>query len=371
LRMSAGIANTAVIWNRGTTGNRGNRGNRHAFAAVQFEVAVKELSPMKRLLTICACALPLVALTAGPAAADVKTRDKTQVKIEGFLGTMVNMFGGKAARDGIVVTNAVKGDRKSELSDTTGRIVDLKEEKVYQLDMKKKTYQVTTFEELRRRLREAREKAAKEAEKAEKPDEKQEPGKPEKEVEVDFAVKETGQTKQIAGHNTREVVMTVTVREKGKTLEDGGGLVMTADSWMAAAIPAMKELADFELRYWKAIAPEATGMSAEQMAAVIAAYPMLKTAMERLKAEGTKMEGTPLATTTVFEAVKSKEQAAAQSQPSGGGGGGLSGMLARRIAKRDDKPRATFMTITHETLEVTPNVAATDLEVPAGFKEQK
>jgi hypothetical protein len=96
-------------------------------------------------------------------------------------------------------------------------------------------------------------------------------------------------------------------------------------------------------------------------------YPMLKNAMERLKAEGTKLEGTPLATTTVFEAVKTKDQMA-QSQSSGGGG--IGGMLARRM-KRDDKPRATILTITHETLEVTPTVTAADLEIPAGFKEQK
>ena len=110
--------------------------------------------------------------------------------------------------------------------------------------------------------------------------------------------------------------MTVTVREKGRALEDGGGLVMTSNAWMAPAIPAMKELADFEQRYWKAIAPEAAGMSAEQMAAVMAMYPMLKQAMERLKEEGTKLEGTPLATTTVFEAVKSKDQVAQESQQS-------------------------------------------------------
>ena len=63
--------------------------------------------------------------------------------------------------------------------------------------------------------------------------------------------------------------MTVTVREKGRALEESGGMVMTSNSWLAPAIPAMKELADFELRYWKAIAPEAAGMSAEQMAAVM------------------------------------------------------------------------------------------------------
>lgn len=322
---------------------------------------------MNRVLRTCALALPILALSAGPALADVKTRDKTQVKLEGFLGRMMGMFGGKAAREGIVTTNAVQGDRKVELNDTTGRIVDLGEEKVYELDVKKKTYEVTTFEELRRRMREAQEKAQRETPKEEKP--KQEEGKPAKEVEVDFDVKETGQKKSIAGHDTREVVMTVTVREKGRTLEEGGGLVMTSNSWLAAAIPAMKELAEFEMRYWKAIAPEAAGMSAEQMAAIVAMYPMLQTAMERLKSESGKLEGTPLATTTVFEAVKSKEQAAEQSQQSGGGG--LGGMLARRMMKRDDKPRATILTINHETLEVTPTVAAADLEIPAGFKEKK
>ena len=321
---------------------------------------------MIRVLKTCGLVLPLLVLTAGPAAADVKTRDKSQVKFEGLLGRRRGMFGGKAAKEGTVTAVAVQGDRKAELSDTYGRIVDLKEEKVYELDIKKKSYQVITFEELRRRMREAQEKAEKETPKEEKEPQQD---KPAREMEVDFAVKETGQTKTIAGHDTREVVMTVTVREKGRTLDDGGGMVMTSNSWMAKTIPAMKELSDFELRYWKAIAPEASGMSPEQMAAVMAMYPMLKRAMERLKAEGTKLEGTPLATTTVFEAVKSKEQMTQQGEQSSGGG--IGGMLQRRMMKRDDKPRSTVFTLNHETLEVTSTVPAEDLQIPAGFKEKK
>jgi hypothetical protein len=323
---------------------------------------------MSRTWRVRALALPLLALSVVPAAADVKTRDKTQVKLEGFLGRVAGMFGGRAARDGIVQTNAVSGDRKIELNDTTGRIVDLKEEKVYELDVKKKTYKVTTFEELRRRLREAQERAQRETPKEDAPPQ-QEEGKPAKEVEVDFDVKETGQKKSLAGYDAREVIMTVTVREKGRTLEEGGGLVVSSNSWMGPSIPALKELAEFEMRYWKAIAPESAGLSAEQMAAVMAMYPMVKNAMERLKAEGTKLEGTPLATTTVFEAVKSKEQMAQQGQQSGGGG--LGGMLARRMMKGKDQPRSTIFTVTHETLEITPSVAAADLEIPAGFRETK
>jgi len=321
---------------------------------------------MKRTLRVSATALPLVMLTVGPALADVKTRDKTQVKFEGMLGRMVGMVGGKAAREGVVTTVAVKGDRKAELNDTSGRIVDLKEEKVYELDVKKKSYEVVTFDELRRRMREAREKAEKSAtNEGEAPQQ----DKPAREMEVDFDVKETGQTRSIAGHTTKEVLMTVTVREKGRALEDGGGMVMTSNSWMAPAIPAMRELSDFERRYWKAIAPEVAGVSAEQMAAVMAMYPMMKQAMERLQAEGTKLQGTPLATTTVFEAVKSKDQAAQDSQQSSGGG--LGGMLARKMMKNESRPRATVFTLTHETLEVSSTVAAEDLQLPAGFKEKK
>jgi hypothetical protein len=305
-------------------------------------------------------------VSAGPTFADVKTRSKSQVKFEGMLGRMMNMFGGKAAKDGIVSTSAVKGDRKIELNDLTGRIVDLAEEKVYELDVKKKTYQVTTFDELRARMKEAQERAARDAKKAEGREEDEPAGR---EMEIDFDVKETGQTKSIAGYDARQVIMTITVREKGQTLDDGGGLVMVADSWMGPDIPAMKESVEFEQRYWKAIAPEAAGMSAEQMAAIMAMYPMMKQAMDRLAAENVNLKGTPLASTTTVEAVKSKAQMAQSEGESGGGG--ISGMLARKMVKRDNKPRSTILTMTHETLEISTTVADGDLQIPVGYKEKK
>ena len=306
----------------------------------------------------------LLTLSVAPAAADVKTRDKGQVKFEGMLGTMMRMFGGKALAEGIVSTNAVKGNRKATLNDTTGRIVDLDEQKVYDLDMKKKSYTVTTFEQLRQKLREAQERAAKDA-----PKEPGEPAKPsgdQKELEFDFDVKETGQTRSIAGYDTKEVIMTVTVREKGKTLEESGGLVLTADTWLGPEIPAMRELAEFEMKYWKAVAPETALVSAEQMAAAAAIYPMIKPAMDRLSKEKGSLKGTPLATMMTFDAVKSKAQIEEQSKSSASGG--LSGMLARKIAKKDDRPRATIFTLNSETLEVATTAEAADVAIPAGFK---
>jgi hypothetical protein len=329
---------------------------------------------MKRLVLCWAVALPLLALTAGSASAEVKTREKSQVKLEGMLGRVVGIFGGKAAREGVVSTTAVKGNRKATMNDSTGQIIDLSEEKVYDLDLKKKTYEVTTFDELRRRMREAREKAEKNAEKEQpKEDKAEKPSEPQKEYEVDFDAKETGQKKQLAGYDTREVVMTITVREKGKTLEDAGGVVMTADSWLGPQIAALKEVAAFDQRYWQQLAgPDAMGMSAEQMAMVMAMYPMVKQASERLAKEGSKLQGTPLATTTTFDAVKSKAQMAQQSESSGSSGG-VGGFLARKMAKKDDpsKARATIFTVISETQEVSTSVTAADTDIPADFKEKK
>jgi hypothetical protein len=327
---------------------------------------------MKRLLRTCAIALPLAALGAATVSADVKTRDRSQIKFEGMLGRMVGMFAGKAAKEGLQSVTAVKGNRKATVTDTTGRIVDLSEEKVYDLDMQKKTYTVTTFEELRRRMREAEEKAKKDAEK-QQPGEKPQERPQGKEVEIDFDVKETGQKKQVAGYDTHESVMTITVREKGKTLEEGGGLVMTSNLWLGPQIPEMKEVVDFEIRYWKQLqGPEATAMSAEQMAAVVAMYPMVKNAMERMQKEGTKLQGTPLETTTVFEGVKSKEQLTEAQSSGGSSGGGISGMLARKMMKKEEpKARATIFTLHNEVLEVSKDVAASDLAIPPDFKEKK
>lgn len=330
---------------------------------------------MKRLLICCSVALSLVAVGAGAAQAEVKTRNKSQVKFEGMLGRMMGMFAGKAVREGIVSTSAVKGDRMVTLNDSTGRIVDLAEEKVYELDLKKKSYTVVTFAELRQQLKEAQEKAQRDAEKAAKEEagreKEKEADKKASEMDVEFDVKETGERKAIAGYDAREVVMTITVHEKGRTIEDRGGLIVTSDMWLGPEIPAMRELAEFQLRYWKAIAPEAPGMSPEQLAAVVAMYPLVKQAMDRLNREQVNMKGTPLLTVTTFDAVKSPDQMTKESESSSGGG--LSGMLARKMMKKDkdEKPRVTIFTINGETLEIATSVSAGDLEIPAGFKQTK
>jgi hypothetical protein len=52
--------------------------------------------------------------------------------------------------------------------------------------------------------------------------------------------------------------------------------------------------------------------------------------------------------------------------------GGLGGILARKIAKKEEpKARGTIVTVHNEYLEVAKNVEAADVAVPADFKEKK
>jgi hypothetical protein len=331
-------------------------------------------------LTLTACLLSSYSIHA-----DVRADEKSRVEFAGMLGRMFNMFGGKAAREGVTSTVAVNGNRKATLNDSTGQIIDLDEEKVYDLDLKKKSFKVTTFAELRRQIEEARKKAEEDARKEQQPEEQGRPAERDpnqKEVEVDFDVKNTGQKKAINGFDTHQAVMTITVREKGKTLEQSGGLVMTSDMWLAPKIAAMKEIADFDMNYARKLyGPTFAGISASQMAMVMAMYPMMKDAMAKMSAEGGKLDGTAVQTTVTMDAVKSAEQLAQESKaaetdsrPTGGISGRLGGMLAKKIGpKKDDagKPRSTFMTMNTEVLKVATEVAPADVAVPVGFKESK
>jgi hypothetical protein len=330
-----------------------------------------------------AVVIGLFVLAASPALrADVRSEEKSKIEFTGMLGRMVNLFGGKGAKEGTVSTVAVKGNRKATFNDTTGQIIDLGEEKVYELDMKKKTYKVATFAELRRRMEEAKAKAEQNAQKEQTREKAAEPAPKENNVEIDFDVKDTGQKKVVNGFDAHQVVMTITVREKGKTLEENGGLVLTADEWLVPRIPAMKEVADFDIRYaQKLYGPMIAGASAQDMAAAAALYPMMAPAIAKMRAEGVKMDGTPVMTVLTFDAVQSAEQAAAEqkeSKPSASGGlGGIAGGLMRRATQKksegdqNQKGRARVMSSTTEILKVVTDVSAADVAVPAGFKENK
>ena len=153
--------------------------------------------------------------------------------------------------EGALSTIAVKGSRQSMMTDFAGRIIDLAEEKVYQLDLKRKTYRVATFAEIRQQMEEARAKAKKRCARSRQiPRSKGSRGGDAKAQGLDGGRPRRPKDGSVADHqriNTNQVLVVVTIREKGKMLEQSGGLQITSDMWMAPQMAAMKEITDFQM----------------------------------------------------------------------------------------------------------------------------
>ncbi len=333
------------------------------------------------------CIAGVLTLASSTLSADVRTDQRVRFQLGGALGKLVNMFGGKGAREGVTSMVAVRGNRKISMSDATGQIIDLSEEKVYDLDIKKKTYTVTTFAELRKQMEEAKRNAEKSA-REERPSEPSKPAEKDpnaKEYEVDFDMKNTGVSKTINGFNTKQTVVTITVREKGKTLNAAGGMVMTTDLWTAPNAPSTRDLAEFDMKYaQKLYGPSVIGASAQDMAMAMAMYPQIKPAMDKMRAEGTKVEGTAILTDVRMEAVppgtadQKSEAMPAPEEPKKKGFGGMLGGL-KKMAEQAEKgnsgskpaQRAIIMTTSVEMVKLTTDVDAASVAMPAGFTEKK
>ena len=331
---------------------------------------------MRTSITTVSGIVAIVAVTASPCAADVRTEEKSQVQFGGALGKVASFFGGKAAKEGIVSTLVVKGDRKLTRTDDRGQLIDLAEEKVYDIDFGDKRYTVITFAEMRRKLEEAQQKAKEQMGRAQGG--QQPSSEPKKKMAIDVISKETGEKKAVNGFDCRQVITTVTVHEEGKTVEEGGGMILTTDSWLTSAIAAMKESQAFDQRYFEKLSGIDATSAAQQMAAATAMFPALQEALGRVRTEGAKLEGTPIASTMTVESVKSPEQMTKSAEQQQDSGGGLGGMLARKMMKKKEQPesgggganRANVMTANHEVLSVATDVAPDAVAIPAGFRKK-
>jgi hypothetical protein len=328
-------------------------------------------------------ALCLVLACASAASADVKSKQRTQVKFEGMLGKMMNMFGGKGAKEGVINTVAVKGNRKLTMNDSSGELIDLDAERIYTIDAKGKSYKVQTFAEFRKQFEEAQDKARDAAASSKDAgDKKADAASPQFEIDVD--VKKTGQEKSINGETCRQFITTITMRQKGKTLEQGGGMVVTSDSWLGPKNPAMQEQAAFQQRFVKQLFGREGATFARDLMSAMAMYPGLQEGMARMQKEAAKMDGTAWLTVVTIDSVATAEQAQAKAsnEQSGGGGlGGLAGGMFGRKKKAEEQPKAgqpaggpntrsTLMTSTTELLGIDTSVSGPDVDIPAGFKQK-
>jgi hypothetical protein len=306
----------------------------------------------------------------------------------------------------------VKGDRKRATSGDAGTLVDLGAGEMTAFDAKRGEYRVTTFEQLRAAMEKARRAAA---ERPAEPRGQREPRSAARDrdcdrdleqalesIQLDVEVRSTGRTRTINGFDTREVVLTVAAHARETTLDQGGGIALRSELWLAPRIGALRELAQFDRRFASRYAASLSGGTSERdasaMQAAFASNPMLKDVLARMKVEGAKLDGSPILSIVTVDLVPSAEdraRAAAEAEaeqrrssersrprPTGKGLGGLLGGLARHAVERtveakadaklasdrDDARSPTILRMTTEVLRVTAQVGEQDLALPPGLR---
>ena len=320
-------------------------------------------------------------LSASVCLADANVQQKTQLNVAGAIGAIVNVFS-RSAREGVTSDTIVKGNRKLTRSGEAGELIDLSEEKVYSIDFSRSTYTVKTFAQLRKEFEEQQERAKKEAEKS-----KNEPAKKEEgpEYEVEFDVKSTGAKQTINGFDTKETIATVTVHEKGKKLEQSGGWVLTSDMWMGPKLSAMNEIYEFDRKFMTKVYGSAIP-DMRQIAMAMMATPAFGKAMKVFNDKRSALEGTAILTKMTFETVAGSDPSTQQQQakaeeessPTSVSSAVIGGLMGRMKKRQEEKKAAegknpnrnTLFDSTTEVTRATATAAASDVAIPATFKQR-
>jgi hypothetical protein len=342
-------------------------------------------------------ALTLFALGAAPARADFSYTSTSEIT-GGMLRQMANSpVGGGTIRKALAPREsnvAIQGNKMATRSAESLSIIDLDAGTITNADFEKKTYTVTTFEQMREFM-----------DRAMAAMNNQKPAQPAMKWTIE--VKDTGRVKNVAGMDCREVILATKMRAADPQTGQSGEFVVNNVMMIAKAVPGGDELQRFTARMAEKM------KFAQTMPEAGYAPPPgggFAPAMAELQREARKLEGVPVAMLLTVganadalpQSFEAAEAAAAQpagapqgaraAQPSIGEalGGALSGGLAGRLGgfgrkKKESEaapaPAATpapsaapvpapvlmqmkITDIAFSTAPVDPSIFA----IPAGFK---
>jgi hypothetical protein len=153
----------------------------------------------------------------------------------GALASMMKMAGAfsRQAREPMRATIAVKGDRMAHRTEAQASIIDLAAQTVTNIDLKKKTYSVMTFDQMREMLAQLSQRAK----------EKDAP-----EMNVKVSADSTGKTRQIAGFNAKEIVIKMEMETADPKSGQKATTSITTDMWIAPTGRGYEEVRSFQKR---------------------------------------------------------------------------------------------------------------------------
>lgn len=247
---------------------------------------------MKTLTRQC-LVLTAAVLTAVPAAfADFTYTETTQVTGGSMLAMMkmAGAFSKQARQMGqpVVSTVVIKGNRMAHLNPDQIEIIDLDAETITTIDRLKKQYTVVTFEQMKEQIEAATKKAQEQQQKSQ-PEPAQQPS--DTQVKFSVHVRNTGQSKQVAGLGASEAIMTMNMDATDTSSGQTGSLAITNDMWLAAEIPGYDEVKEF---YRKFALKMGTVFSGAVNPAMLAQYRGASQGLGDMAEEMSKLKGTPV-----------------------------------------------------------------------------
>ncbi len=218
----------------------------------------------------------LLCLSAGPGRADFSYEQTSKITGGVMAGAMrlAGAFSSKA-RQPMKQTVVLKGDRMATIGAGSANVIDIGKETITEINFEQKTYSVVTFAEMAEAMKRMQAKM-------------QGGGRQQADVEYKISVKDTGQTRQIAGLNTRQMLLLFAIEGTDKKSGEKGAMNMIADMWLAPDVPGYAQVRDFYRRMGQKMAwtPGMSGMAGAQ--------PGMMKGMAEVAKEASKLDGIPV-----------------------------------------------------------------------------
>ena len=242
----------------------------------------------------------IMAVAALQLPADFTYRETTTITGGAMLSMMkvVGVFS-KQAREPVQSTVSVKGDRMVHRSQQHATVIDLAAQTVTTIDMQRKTYTVMTFEEYRRMMEQMSQKMHQSQDQGGK-------------MEFKVSATEPGNTKEIAGYQTKEMVLRMEMQATDQKSGQQGSMVISSDIWLAPSVAGYQEVRAFYTRMGEKLAFNPGG-------GMFASSPEASKNMGELYKEIGKLDGIPVLQTISMGGMGQPGSGDASAQPGSGG----------------------------------------------------
>lgn len=221
--------------------------------------------------------------------ADFSYQETTQMT-GGALVSILRLGGPftRKAREPIVSTVLIKGNRMATLGKENSTIIDLDKETITEINLAKKNYSVVTFAQMRQAMDDAMARAQAQQQKR-----KAEPQGSQPNVDAKFKVsaKATGKTKQVQNLTAKQMVITMDLEGTDKDTGQSGSLTVIDDAWMAT-VPGYEQVKAFRQKMAQKMAREFQ----PELSRMAMSDPRMMQGMSESAKELSKVSGVPVET---------------------------------------------------------------------------